>query len=403
MKAYRIALTGSLLLACFVYGLGVGTQKWFPFDLILNIKKEISNVIGDKPNLTLKSNTASKVGYWHALNQLDSNQSSASKILENHLNNFVFLWSRIEDPNIGKAAGIKFEDGNLLYINQNDPEILSRLGLTGENIISNAGVKAVFSFDEQTIAYVAYVKNNCATADLVSLDNNKVLFNLGCVDAKNADLNMVGGAHLILNKNEFLLTTGTPASLHVGDIINRSAQDDKSFLGKILKFEKIGDSIKVSTYSKGHRNPQGIFANKDKIYSVEHGPHGGDEINEILEGNNYGWPTQSFGSEYDLEMINKSPQNIQRYMNPLYAFLPSIGISDIDECPHDYAAYYKPFECLAVSSMRAGAIFFIVFTADKVIFTERMDFGSRIRKFVVSNNRILAITDYEGVIVGEIE
>jgi len=406
MNKLRIALNGSLLLACFVYGIGVGVYNWFPYKLIQNIQQEISHFVDikkSKPNLTLKPNATSNFGYWHALNQSERNQNSTSNISQEHLNNFVFLWSRIDDSNIEKTADIKFVKDNILYINQNDPEILSSFGLTGENMVSGAGVKSVFEFNQQTFAYIAYVKKDCATADLVSLDSNEVLFNLGCIDPKNADLNAVGGAHLILNRNEFLLTTGTPTASHVENVINQNAQDDKSYWGKILKFTNIGGSLEVTIYSKGHRNPQGIFKSKDKIYSVEHGPMGGDEINEIIEGNNYGWPNQSFGSEYDLKMINKYPEDIKNYMNPLYAFLPSIGISYINECPHDYAAYYQPFDCLAVSSMRAGAIFFIVFANNKVLFSERIDIGSRIRKFVVSDNRIVALIDYEGVIVGEIQ
>ena len=391
--------------ACFVYGVGVGVFKWFPYDYLKKAKQEISHLVSSKPkpNLTLKPNSASNLGYWRALNMLGDNQEATSNISKNYLNNFVFSWSRVDDPGIKKTADIKFVKDSIFYINQNDPEILSRLGLTDENMANNAGVKSVFEFDNQTFAYIAYVRKDCATADLVSLDNKEVLLNLGCIDPLYADLNGVGGAHLTLNKNEFLLTTGTPTVEHVEDIINQNAQNDKSYWGKILKFKKIGCSFEVSIYLKGHRNPQGIFKSKDKIYSVEHGPRGGDEINEIIEGNNYGWPYQSFGSEYDLSTINKNPDNMIDYMNPLYAFLPSIGISYINECPRDYAAYYKPFDCLAVSSMRAGAIFFIVFDKSKVLFSERIDIGSRIRKFVVNDNRIVAVTDYDGVIIGVIE
>jgi len=135
---------------------------------------------------------------------------------------------------------------------------------------------------------------------------------------------------------------------------------------------------------------------------VEHGPRGGDEINEIIEGKNYGWPNQSFGSEYDLRQINKSIKKIKNYKQPLYSFVPSIGISYINECPNNYANYYKPFNCLAVSSMRAGAIFFVVFDENKVLFNERLDFGSRIRKFIVVENDIIAITDYKGIIYGSL-
>ena len=53
-------------------------------------------------------------------------------------------------------------------------------------------------------------------------------------------------------------------------------------------------------WSYGHRNPQGIFYDRKKrrLWSIEHGPRGGDEINLILPGRNYGWPVISYGKEY---------------------------------------------------------------------------------------------------------
>ena len=53
-------------------------------------------------------------------------------------------------------------------------------------------------------------------------------------------------------------------------------------------------------WSYGHRNPQGMFYDKNlrRLWSIEHGPRGGDEINLILPGLNYGWPVISYGKEY---------------------------------------------------------------------------------------------------------
>jgi hypothetical protein len=82
--------------------------------------------------------------------------------------------------------------------------------------------------------------------------------------------------------------------------------------------------------------------------------------------------------------------------------MPSIGISSIGKCPKNYSTYYKPFKCMTVSSLRAGEIFFVIFDEDKVYFTERLDLESRIRRFFILNNKLIAITDYQGVIVGEL-
>jgi glucose/arabinose dehydrogenase len=201
-----------------------------------------------------------------------------------------------------------------------------------------------------------------------------------------------GGAVLILNDNEFLLSTGTPTTDHVSHPTNQLAQDDNSHWGKILKFTFNAGLPKVTIFSKGHRNPQGIAKVNGEIFAVEHGPRGGDEINLITEGTNYGWPLHSFGSEYDLAEINKDDKNIKNHGLPIYSFMPSVGISSVAQCPNNYLTYYAPFRCLTVASMRAGAIFFVVFDGSKVLFTERLDIGSRLRKIFVVDNQITAIT-----------
>ena len=95
-------------------------------------------------------------------------------------------------------------------------------------------------------------------------------------------------------------------------------------------------------------------------------------------------------------------KNIKNHGLPIYSFMPSVGISSVAQCPNNYLTYYAPFRCLTVASMRAGAIFFVVFDGSKVLFTERLDIGSRLRKIFVVDNQITAITDFEGVIVGEL-
>ena len=69
---------------------------------------------------------------------------------------------------------------------------------------------------------------------------------------------------------------------------------DDSDIGKILFINL--DNYKKIIFSKGHRNPQGLLNIDNKnILSTEHGPYGGDEINKIIFGKNYGWPIASYG------------------------------------------------------------------------------------------------------------
>jgi glucose/arabinose dehydrogenase len=95
------------------------------------------------------------------------------------------------------------------------------------------------------------------------------------------------------------------------------AQDTNSHAGKVLRLRDDGSvppdnpfvgraGFKPEIYSYGHRNPQGLTVHPETgaIWAVEHGPQGGDELNLILPGKNYGWPLVSFGREYSGPLIN---------------------------------------------------------------------------------------------------
>ncbi len=78
------------------------------------------------------------------------------------------------------------------------------------------------------------------------------------------------------------------------------AQDRASDLGKIIHMTAEGQRIGGRFDTMGHRNPLGIaFAPDGRLWSVEMGPKGGDELNLIVRGKNYGWPEVSYGSHYD--------------------------------------------------------------------------------------------------------
>jgi len=85
-------------------------------------------------------------------------------------------------------------------------------------------------------------------------------------------------------------------STHAGSILrldlNGNVPEDNPFLRQTGVLPEI--------WSYGHRNPQGMFydRNQQRLWSIEHGPRGGDEINLILPGLNYGWPIISYGKEY---------------------------------------------------------------------------------------------------------
>ncbi len=148
----------------------------------------------------------------------------------------------------------------------------------------------------------------------------------------NSDYGHFGGAIEIIN-NSIIISSG--------DRHCRSCpQDIESNLGKILRFnidennnvsphaENSVNSEMQEIFSIGHRNPQGIeyIDFFDKLLSSEHGPLGGDEINFLIDGENYGWPLASTGSEYSGELIT---DHIDGMQDPITYYSPAIAPRDL--------------------------------------------------------------------------
>ncbi len=154
----------------------------------------------------------------------------------------------------------------------------------------------------------------------------------------------VGGNLSEFKDNKILLTIGDYYCYERNDsnfCKKNLPQSMQSFMGKIISLEKNSSEHKL--LSIGHRNPQGLFYDKnmDIILSTDHGPEGGDEINiNFLSDKkikNYGWPIASYGEHYEgpnltekykIAPLKKSHIDYN-FDEPLKYFTPAIGISQI--------------------------------------------------------------------------
>jgi aldose sugar dehydrogenase len=112
--------------------------------------------------------------------------------------------------------------------------------------------------------------------------------------------------------------------------------------GKILRLKADGSvpednpfvnrpGAKPEIFTYGNRTPQGLTVHPDtgEIWESEHGPMGGDEVNVLKPGANYGWPVVSYGRKYDGSLINSGQPWKEGMEPPAYFWVPSIGISNI--------------------------------------------------------------------------
>ena len=243
----------------------------------------------------------------------------------------------------------------------------------------NGGVKNIFIYNNNEFALISSSKTGCFYASIVSLNNGKELFKTKCVPKKYIDYNGLGSSS-IHHGNKIFLSIGTPEQR--SSKIRALAQDNNSRFGKILEINKMDldkiiakqeSNLNLKIFTSGHRNPQGLTKINDSFFSVEHGPKGGDELNKIIKDKNYGWPIVSYGTQYIYDENGKayeiSHENKQ-FEEPLFALVPSVGISALNTCPSKLKNYYKKPCLLALSlygnSLRPGRSILIYLLNEKM-------------------------------------
>jgi len=157
----------------------------------------------------------------------------------------------------------------------------------------------------------------------------------------------------------------------VGGAINatttgQSAQDPRSHIGKVLRLRDDGSApddnpfvgragFKPEIYSLGHRNQLGLVFHPETgaLWASENGPLGGDEVNVILPGRNYGWPIVSYSREYSGERVSARPWR-EELEQPEVVWLPSIAPSGMTFYTGDRFRAWKGN--LFVGSMTTGRV-----------------------------------------------
>lgn len=198
------------------------------------------------------------------------------------------------------------------------------------------------------------------------------------------------------NHDGLLFTTGD----NYADSPNGKSQKINSIFGKVI-FKPFNDS-KYEIFSLGHRNPQGLFVENELILMTEHGPKGGDEINRIVFNKNYGWPIASYGDKYNsTDSFSYKQSHFENgFEEPIYSFIPSIGISEIIKIPNTFSE--KWIDNFIISSLFGRSIYRVKFDNNfkKLIYVEKIYIGQRIRdiKYLKNENLILLALEENGEI-----
>ena len=164
------------------------------------------------------------------------------------------------------------------------------------------------------------------------------------------------------------ITFGRDGMLYMatGGNVGQVAQNPASLRGKILRLRDDGSAApdnpfigaagyRPEIYTLGHRNTLGLIVHSvtGAVWNNENGPNGGDEINIILPGRNYGWPLVSFGRDYSGPRISEHPTR-EGLESPLIVWLPQIAVSGMAVYTGDRFPRWK--ENVFVGSLQTGRI-----------------------------------------------
>jgi hypothetical protein len=266
----------------------------------------------------------------------------------------------------------------------------SRFAITDIGILSESATRA-----DLLISFPTYNRaSDCVSVHLYrytlnlgskpSLTRGKLWFKSNpCVPI--SAVQHAAGRLQVINKNSAYLTVGDLGYSKIDDA-NRRGDLGSVFKVSATSHEKI---------SQGHRNQQGIVLIGKDLYTSEHGPRGGDEINIIEKGVDYGWPAVTYGEPYSSGDYVK-PQltgNHDGYKKPLTYWVPSVAPTELVQLPSaQWGAWSGQ---MVMGTLRDESLIFIkLLDPNKVGEMTTYPVNERIRDLEVgANGQMIATTD----------
>ena len=194
-----------------------------------------------------------------------------------------------------------------------------------------------------------------------------------------------GRLEVIDSKNAYL-TIGDLGYAEIGDKTKRGT------LGSVMKIS----ANKVTQISSGHRNAQGIVLIGKDLYTSEHGPRGGDELNLIQQGIDYGWPIVTYGERYSFGDYVKptNPGSHNGFRKPLSYWVPSVAPTELIQLP-TASTWGEWSSSIVMGTLREESLIFIQMKNKRVVGQmQTVNVDERIRDLdLTKDGLIIATTD----------
>ncbi|WP_421857176.1 PQQ-dependent sugar dehydrogenase [Oceanicaulis sp.] len=308
-------------------------------------------------------------------------------------------------------------EGRLRVIDQDGLRDAPVSGLPDDLLVERQGglldVALAPDFADSRMIYFSYAEgtseaNNTAlararlSADLTALENVEDIFHVNFEKARGFHF----GGRILFNPDGTLFLTLGDGGNHQDE-----SQNPANHLGAVVRLNLDGsipgdnpviENGAPGVYSFGHRNAQGIARNPatGSIWAHEHGARGGDEINILAAGDNYGWPVITYGINYNGTIITEERER-EGLTQPIWYWNPSIAPSGMDFYTGDAFEHWQGD--LFVSALAGSSVERLEIDGDRVISVEPLlaDMGQRFRDVRTGPDGALYVLtdDFEGSVL----
>lgn len=209
---------------------------------------------------------------------------------------------------------------------------------------------------------------------------------------------MASGKIVEYDENTLLVSVGN-FSDHP-ELYNSLPTDTTSSFGKFLLLDKTSGESEILAI--GSRNSQGLLVDSEgTVWATEHGPYGGDELNIVESGENYGWPEVTYGVNYGNRKWPNSPDQGRHigYKKPVHVWLPSIAPTNIIEIQGDkFPLWDGDF---IVGSLRNRSLHRLrIKDNNQVLYDEEINMGERIRSLsVLPDGKLVVLNDWGSLLI----
>lgn len=336
----------------------------------------------------------------------------AEFVVETVAEGLDYPWSIAFLP--GGAMLVTEREGGLRVIEDGTLREAPVEGLPGDLLVLRQGglleIALHPDFETNRIVYLSYAEgiegaNRTAlyrarlSQDLTRLEDGEDIFAVNFDKAAGFHF----GGRMVFQDEHLYLGLGD------GGRYQDEAQNPGTHLGGVVRLALDGtpagadiDDAAPGLYTYGHRNVQGIGINPatGSIWTVEHGPRGGDELNVLSAGTNYGWPDITYGINYDGSVITEERER-EGLAQPVWYWTPSIAPAGMTFYDGDAFEHWQGD--LFVAALAGSQLQRLEMDADRVISVEPLlaEAGYRFRDVKTGPDGALyvLVDDYEGMVL----